>query len=84
MTLYSDEIKELVRSCEWPRRLVLDVIEYPEYLGIRLHRNNFESFSSADKKVIAERVGQVIMAIRSKGCPCYMEVVKGDGSYAGQ
>lgn len=79
MTLYSDEIKQLFRHYQWPTGLIVDIIEYPDYLGVRLYRDNFETFDGVDKQFIARQIGASIEAVRKKGCPCYMEVVKGDG-----
>lgn len=79
MTLYSDEIKSLLRNYNWPAGLVVDIIEYSDYLGMRLYRDNFETFDGVDKQFIAKQVGGAIEAVRKRGCPCYMEVVKGDG-----
>lgn len=79
MTLYSDEVKALLRSYDWPTGLIVDIIEYSDYIGVRLHRDNFETFDGVDKQFIAKQVGAAIEAVRKRGCPCYMEVVKGDG-----
>lgn len=79
VTLYSDEIQQIVRSYDWPKNLVVEIIEYEDYLGFRLFRDNFETFDGVEKEQIAKMVGAAIFAVRQKGCPCYMEVVKGDG-----
>lgn len=81
-TLYSEEIKELVRSYSWPKNLIFEIVEYRDplpHLGFRLFRDNFETFDGVDKEVIAKMVGAAIVAVREKGCPCYLEVSKGDG-----
>jgi hypothetical protein len=77
---YTDGVKQFLRSVEWPRGLVVNVIEYDTHLALRLYRLNFEQFSAIDKLKISERVGEAINGVRNSGCPCYLEVVKGDGA----
>lgn len=80
MTLYTDEIKqmlsELARTHTLPRGLVFDVVEYEHHLALRLYRDNFETFDGVDKQQIANKIGDIILRIRQKGVPCYMEVEK--------
>lgn len=72
-TLYTPEIKALVRSAQWPKNLVMDVIEYPYYLGFRFYRDNFVTFSREDQVQIAATIKQLMETIRGMGIPCYME-----------
>lgn len=75
-TLYTDEIKRFVRSRNWPSGLMLDVIEYEEYLGFRFYRDNFITFDAEQQRQIAATVKEVMEKIRSLGIPCYMEKVE--------
>lgn len=72
-TLYTDEIRTFVRSRNWPRGLVLDVIEYETHLGFRFYRDNFIKFDGEAQRQIASTVKEVMEKIRSLGIPCYME-----------
>lgn len=73
---------KLFRSKDWPKGLAIEMIEYELYIGMRLFRENFETFHGIDKQHIAGLVGNTIQQIRNLGIPCYLEVVKGDGRNA--
>lgn len=82
-TLYSDEIKKYIRSRQWPAGLKIELVEYELYLGMRLFRDNFNSFDGEDKLQIAMMVKECMEKIRGDGIPIYMEVAKGDGQPGG-
>lgn len=81
-SLYSAEIKQFVESRKWPKgkRLRLEVVEYEDYLGFRLFRDNFNSFDGEDRLQIAMTIKEIMEKIRADGIPCYIEVAKGDGN----
>lgn len=72
-TLYTPEIKEFVRTRAWPSGLIMDVVEYEEYLGFRFYRDNFIQFDGEAQRQIASTVKEVMEKIRGLGIPCYME-----------
>lgn len=72
-SLYTDEIRTFVRTREWPKGLILDVVEYPDYLGFRLYRDNFILFDGEAQRHIASIVKEVMEKIRGMGIPCYLE-----------
>lgn len=72
-TLYQPDIKEFVRSREWPKGLIMDVVEYDHHLGFRFYRDNFIQFDMDDQMKIASTVKEVMEKIRNLGIPCYME-----------
>lgn len=72
-SLYTDEIKTFVHTRDWPRGLVLDVVEYEDYLGFRFYRDNFIKFDGEAQRQIASTVKEVMEKIRGLGIPCYME-----------
>lgn len=77
-SLYDDEAKKILRSYNWPKGLVIDVVEYTNplpHLNIRLYRNNFETFDGVDKEYISKMIGEAIMRVRKLGCACFLEVV---------
>jgi len=73
VTLYSDEVRNFIRTRDWPRGLAWEVVEYPDYLGFRLFRDNFNSFDGEDRLQIAMMVKEVMEKIRKDGIPIYME-----------
>lgn len=78
-SLYTDEVKKTLSRFTWPKGLIIDVIEYEDHLGLRLYRDNFETFDGVDKEFIAKQVGGAITSVRQRGCPLYMEVAAGNG-----
>lgn len=78
-SLYSTEVKQTLGRFEWPKGLIIDVVEYDNHLGLRLYRDNFETFDGVDKEFIAKQIGGAIAAVREKGCPLYLEVARGNG-----
>lgn len=78
-SLYTDEVKLIVRSVKFPKGLRADVVEYKDYLGFRLYRDNFESFSGEDKLFISAQIKKLFEIVRGYGCPFYLEVEKGNG-----
>lgn len=80
MTLVSSEVKQILRLPQWPKGLVIEIVEYEFHISLRLYRDNFERFDGTDKRHIAGLVGETINRIRGIGVPCYLEVEKGDGS----
>lgn len=80
-TLYSDEIRNYIYTRAWPTRLLFEIVEYEEYLGFRLFRDNFNRFDGEDRRQIAMMVKEVMEKVRADGIPIYMEVVSGDGRH---
>lgn len=72
-SLYTYEIKNYVKTRAWPKGLVFDVIEYPQYLGFRFYVDNFSKFDGEDRLQIAGQVKEVMEKIRGLGIPCYLE-----------
>lgn len=72
-SLYTDDIREFVNSRPWPRGLIMDVVEYDDYLGFRFYRDNFIKFDGEAQRQIASQIKEVMEKIRGLGIPCYME-----------
>lgn len=81
-SLYSNEVRQFIKSRQWPKGLRMEVVEFPEFLRLRFFRDNLNSFDSEDKLQIAKLVNEVMMGIRKNGIPIYTEVAKGDGNGA--
>lgn len=75
-TLYTNEIRQYVVSRDWPKGFILEIVEYDSYLGFRVFRDNFVTFSGEEQYQIAMCIKQVMERLRSTGIPCYMEKVE--------
>jgi hypothetical protein len=78
-SLYTDEVRAFLLSTKWPKGLVINTVEYDTHIALRLYRDNFETFDGVDKLKISQLLGETINALRNQGCPCYLEVAKGNG-----
>jgi hypothetical protein len=76
VTLYSNEIRNYIRSRDWPLRLQWEVAEYEEHLAFRFFRDNFNTFDGEEQRRIAMMVREVMEKVRGDGIPIYMEVMK--------
>lgn len=94
-TLYSDEVKRVIRSYDWPpgNRLRMEVDEEPltaptkdghtKCLTLVLFRDNFSSFDGTEQLRIAKIIGELIPKLNSMGVPTQLRVAKGDGRVVG-
>lgn len=78
-SLYDDSIKQFIHTRPWPKGLIVEVVEYEEYLALRLFRNNFSAFDGVDQLYTAGLIQEVINGVRQSHIPCYLEVAPGDG-----
>lgn len=75
MTLYTDEVKRIVKEIKAPSpRFIYDVVEYPHWLTLRMYRDNFELFPDSQREELAQWFGLQISRIRKTGIPCFAEV----------
>lgn len=90
MTLYSDDVKRVIKSYDWPpgNRLRLDPVDGhdditgTEYLVLRIYRNNFSSFDGVEQLKIAKIFSDLIPRLTTMGIPTILDVAKGDGLVA--
>jgi hypothetical protein len=75
-SLYSHNLRVFIHSREWPKGIQFQIVEYPDYLGFRLFRDNFNAFDGEDQKQIALMVKEIMEKVRADGIPIYMEVLK--------
>lgn len=79
MSHYTPEARKIFKTLKPPfPRFVVDAIEYPDYLALRVYKDNIESFSDPQKVALAEYLYQVRDAIRSLGINCHIEGVLHD------
>lgn len=86
MSLYSDEVKKIIKSYDWPpgERLRLEIVEETDIqdspvLVIKMFRDNFITFDGVEQMRIAQIMNDLIPRLTSTGTPTRLEVAKGDG-----
>ena len=72
-SFYTPEMREYVRSRDWPKGLLFEVVEYKDSLGIRFYSHNFDNMDGVDKHQAAMMIKEVIEKFRSLGIPTYLE-----------
>lgn len=83
MSLYSDEVKKMVRSYEWPKNLMLDVqdgfdeISHSEFLWIVLYRDNFITIDGVDQLRVSKMINDLIPRLIMAGVPTRLIVKPG-------
>lgn len=76
---YTDEVKKLIHTIKPPYPgLILDVVEYEDYLALRVYRPNIEEFSEPQKVALAEHLYRLRDAVRATGAKCHLEGVEDD------
>lgn len=53
--------------------LELDIVEYPEFLAIRLYEDNFIQFDGIKKEIVIDCVNKIKKMIESYGVRCELE-----------
>ncbi len=77
MTKYTPEVKAIVRSMPVPyKNLIIDVVEYKDYLAVRFYRDNVEGFPDTHKVPIAEYLYRLRDMIRLVEPKCHIEGVE--------
>lgn len=78
-TRYTEDMKKAVHSLKKPYRdLRYAVVEYPDFLVVRVYENNIMSFGIDQRVAILEHLELVRKTIESFGVQCELEGVKGD------
>ena len=81
MSLYTPEVREFVRTRDWPKGFQLDIIEHEvevegiitPYLKFVLYRDNWLTFEPAEHLKITAIVKEVMETLRANRIPCYMD-----------
>lgn len=76
-TLYTPEVREYVRSRDWPKELIFDVYEDEFQLNFVFYRDNWITFDTQTHLRIAATIKEVMEKLRSDGIPCYMGAMRG-------
>ena len=71
---YNKEMDQGVRQLKKDLpSLQMDVVEYPEFLAIRLYEDNFIQFDGIKKEMVIDCVNKVKKLIESYGVRCELE-----------
>ena len=54
-------------------RSQLDIVQYPEFLAIRLYEDNFIQYDGIKKEMVIDCVGKIKKMIESYGVRCELE-----------
>ncbi|WMI33549.1 hypothetical protein SEA_PHREDRICK_179 [Streptomyces phage Phredrick] len=78
MSLYTPEVQKVFKTIKPPYpNFIVDMVEYQDYLALRVYKDNIESFSDNQKVALAEYLYQLRDAIRSE-CKCHIEGVENE------
>jgi hypothetical protein len=73
---YTKEMSLKIRDLKKPvNDLMLDVVQYPEFLAVRLYEDNFVQYEGIKKEQVIDYVGKVKKLIESYGVRCELEGV---------
>jgi hypothetical protein len=73
---YTKEMSGKIREIQKPvHDLMLDVVQYPEFLALRLYEDNFIQYEGTKKEMVIHYVDKVKKLIESYGVRCELEGV---------
>ena len=72
---YNEEMRKRLREINKPLLLEMDVVQYPEFLALRLYEDNFIQFTGSKKEQVIDYVTKVKKMIESYGVRCELEGV---------
>jgi hypothetical protein len=73
---YTQEMAKSIRQVKKPvSNLQMDVVQYPEFLALRLYEDNFIQFEGVKKEMVIDYVAKIKKLIESYGVRCELEGV---------
>lgn len=79
MAKFTKEMKAATRQIKAPYRgLVVDFVEFPDYIGLRVYENQIMSMSSSEQYSVMEYLQLLRATIESFGVKCFFDGAKGD------
>jgi hypothetical protein len=78
-SLYTREVREFIRSRDWPKGLILEIIEEEEpapHLKIILFRDNWITLPREAHHQATAVVKEVMEKLRADGIPIYMDRIR--------
>lgn len=75
MSRYNSSVHRIFHEMKAPYpNFIVDIVEYKDYLALRVYKDNIESFSEPQKVALAEHLYKLRDAIRSE-VNCHIEGV---------
>ncbi len=79
MSKYTKEARQVAQTMKKPfKDFVVDIIEYPGHVAIRVYDNNVGKYSIDQKVQLIEYLYALRDSMRAVGCGCEIEGVEGD------
>lgn len=72
---YTQEMAKRIREIQKPFMLLMDVVQYPDFLALRLYEDNFIQFDGSKREQVIEYVTKVKQTLESYGVRCELEGV---------
>jgi hypothetical protein len=76
---YNLEMRKKLRELQKPMMLLMDVVQYPDFLALRLYEDNFIQFDGIEKEKVIDYVSRVKKLLESYGVRCELEGVPSNG-----
>lgn len=70
---YNEDMKKRLRELKKPMFLLMDVVQYPDFLALRLYEDNFIQFDGIEKEKVIEYVSKAKKLLESYGVRVELE-----------
>jgi hypothetical protein len=70
---YNEDMKKKLRELNKPMFLLMDVVQYPEFLALRLYEDNFIQFDGIEKEKVIDYVSKAKKLLESYGVRVELE-----------
>jgi hypothetical protein len=70
---YNADMKKKLRELNKPMFLLMDVVQYPEFLALRLYEDNFIQFDGIEKEKVIDYVSKAKKLLESYGVRVELE-----------
>jgi hypothetical protein len=80
--MYTENIQRIVKTTPCPYRgFIVDVVEWPDYLELRVYEENIADYDQGQKVALAEYLYRVRDAVRLTGTKCHIQGAQGPVPY---
>ena len=70
---YNEDMKKGLRELKKPMFLLMDVVQYPDFLALRLYEDNFIQFDGIEKEKVIDYVSKAKKLLESYGVRVELE-----------
>jgi hypothetical protein len=70
---YNQEMRKALRELNKPMFLLMDVVQYPDFLALRLYEDNFIQFDGMEKEKVIDYVSKAKKLLESYGVRVELE-----------